>query len=971
MKVNKLFNKTAVILSVTAVGAGTIAPTISAKVQAQDVGNLVNDGSSGEQTKKATTGDSYKSSSQEISETKSIYTLPKQSYRNVGMPVGTSQDRQPLGYIMQPGAELTIQNNSDTPIVVTLWTNDAAAQPRPVTIKAHSSATIKAPNPPIQHTDAKGNPVGAPNDVDLVPFINTPQGNQLPENISVNFTLSGPHKKLPVFDYEHNDQEEFLKNWSEGDSYAIVAGKGFQILLPTDDREYVENMDKCPMGVDKQGRPIAVGDDQYVCHNLNDVLHFYDDILYPVYNKIVGLTTDASEPYNKLINYKYFYTADSHGAGGANYSSARAETSTYRDWTWLQPTWTVFHETGHGYQSTSMRLPQDHDGEVTNNILAGYVFYHYLYKGHPELADKYSWFFNGDKQKLETKMNQVLNDPAYNWQWNTILPDNKNLGGFAKHIGLILMYNMVEKMGIDGWTDVYKADRAQYYNGKPADPQNLEDLVLQAAIKSGYDFSAAFNEIGWIPSDHTAQNSQNARDQKGKDANFLWYLMPNSSYDEVYDVVKKLVAADSNLVFQSNYTMVTPDQMEKLGLTGSTTLQFNDLPNDWVGKAITLMNGDQVQGQFTIGPDGKAQITDVPIGTYTIGLPDDNHTLTNYYVTVKYKDPNFVNTTDVKPKDSSSSSSIASSSSSKSSSSSSIASSSSSKSSSSSSVASSSSSKSSSSSLIASSSSSKSSSSSSVASSSSSKSSSSSSVASSSSSKSSSSSSVASSSSSKSSSSSSIVSSSSSKSSSSSSIVSSSSSSTEIVSSSIANISSESSSTGNMPSTSSSTVDMPSESGSTGEVPSTSSSIVGIPSESSSTGNVPATSSSSSTTGLLSGPSSNGGVPPVTSSSSNGVSKPSQEPSNGPSEPAGTGIPSSSSNVFVSSAASTSSMSSKANSSSKTMTNDIMEKSSEKAKESQEQLPETGQTNSGLLTILGAGLLALLGFMKRFTRKDK
>ena len=922
MKVNKLFNKTAVILSVTAVGAGTIAPTISAKVQAQDIGNLVNDGSSGEQTKKATTGDYYKSSSQEISETKNIYTLPKQSYRNVGMPVGTSQDRQSLGYIMQPGAELTIQNNSDTSIVVTLWTNDAAVQPRPVTIKAHSSATIKAPNPPIQHTDAKGNPVGAPNDVDLVPFINTPQGNQLPENISVNFTLSGPHKKLPVFDYEHNDQEEFLKNWSEGDSYAIVAGKGFQILLPTDDREYVENMDKCPMGVDKQGRPIAVGDDQYVCHNLNDVLHFYDDILYPVYNKIVGLTTDASEPYNKLINYKYFYTADSHGAGGANYSSARAETSTYRDWTWLQPTWTVFHETGHGYQSTSMRLPQDHDGEVTNNILAGYVFYHYLYKGHPELADKYSWFFNGDKQKLETKMNQVLNDPAYNWQWNTILPDNKNLGGFAKHIGLILMYNMVEKMGIDGWTDVYKADRAQYYNGKPTDPQNLEDLVLQAAIKSGYDFSAAFNEIGWIPSDHTAQNSQNARDQKGKDANFLWYLMPNSSYDEVYDVVKKLVAADPNLVFQSNYTMVTPDQMEKLGLTGSTTLQFNDLPNDWVGKAITLMNGDQVQGQFTIGPDGKAQITDVPIGTYTIGLPDDNHTLTNYYVTVKYKDPNFVNTTDVKPKDSSSSSSIVSSSSSKSNSSSSIASSSSSKSSSSSSIASSSSSKSSSSSSIASSSSS---------------------------------------------SSTEIVSSSIAN-------ISSESSSTEeipLVSSSTADVSSESSSTGNVPSTSSSTVDMPSESGSTGEVPSTSSSIVGIPSESSSTGNVPATSSSSSTTGLPSGPSSNGDVPPVTSSSSNGVSKSSQEPLNGPSEPAGTGIPSSSSNVFVSSAASTSSMSSKANSSSKTMTNDTMEKSSEKAKESQEQLPGTGQTNSGLLTILGAGLLALLGFMKRFTRKDK
>ena len=37
------------------------------------------------------------------------------------------------------------------------------------------------------------------------------------------------------------NQDEFLKNWSEGDSYALVQGKNFQILLPTDDREYVKN----------------------------------------------------------------------------------------------------------------------------------------------------------------------------------------------------------------------------------------------------------------------------------------------------------------------------------------------------------------------------------------------------------------------------------------------------------------------------------------------------------------------------------------------------------------------------------------------------------------------------------------------------------------------------------------------------------------------------------------------------------
>lgn len=164
-------------------------------------------------------------------------------------------------------------------------------------------------------------------------------------------------------------------------------------------------------------------------------MHLYDDILFPTYNKLVGLSEDADEVYNQLVNYKYFYTADSHGASGANYTASRTEVYSYRGWQWLQPEWVIFHETGHGYQSNSLKNPDDHTGEVTNNILAGYVYYHILYKDNLELADKYPWFFNGDKKATETKMNGILNDLQYNWQWNTILPDGKNLGGFSKILG--------------------------------------------------------------------------------------------------------------------------------------------------------------------------------------------------------------------------------------------------------------------------------------------------------------------------------------------------------------------------------------------------------------------------------------------------------------------------------------------------------------------------------------------------------
>lgn len=256
MILNKTLTKTMAVLGISTIGVATSAPIFNAQVFASsDIITSAN-------TSQAIDV-SYVSSSEAITGTKSIYTLPKQPYKNASMPRGASQDRQALGYIMQPGAELTITNNSDTPIVITLWTNDSQAMPKATTIKPHQNATITALNPPVEHTNSKGEAVGSANDVDLVPFINTPEGD-LPTEISIDFSLSGPHKKVPVYNYENDDQEEFLKNWAEGDSYAIIEGKIFQILLPTDDREYVENMNEAPKGFDKNGNSVAIGANMYV-----------------------------------------------------------------------------------------------------------------------------------------------------------------------------------------------------------------------------------------------------------------------------------------------------------------------------------------------------------------------------------------------------------------------------------------------------------------------------------------------------------------------------------------------------------------------------------------------------------------------------------------------------------------------------------------------------------------------------------
>ena len=605
---------------------------------------------------------SYRPSTAEVTDTQDVYTLPPQPACE--SPKGAGQDRQPLGYILQPGGSITITNNSDIGFTVQL-SNDNSAATINERVPAHSTVTITAPNPPLPQTNKAGKAIKADaNDVDLVPFILTPRTNKTTDKISCNVTVQGPHAKLPIFSYTNDNQATFMDEWKQSGSYALIQGKGFQIMLPTDAQSYVENMDKAPEGMDAEGQPKPVPEGQkYVCYNLMDVLHFYDDVLYPTYDKIAGLSTDAKEPYNKLVPGKYFYTSDIKFAGGANYSSARTEDGGVDDaLCWLQPNWVLFHETGHGYQTRELggKEADQHVMEVSNNILGNYMYYYILFNGDSKGADQYSWNYMSakgvNKEQMETDVHNILVDN--NWSWDQILPHN---GGRGKHLGLILLQNMVEKMTYAGWTEVYQMDRQQVYEANQKKETDLNDklmniwnLITKAAADHGYDYTAIMDEIGKTPQ---LPLSQEARQKQDKAVNFLWYLMPKASYNQVYAVVQELAKADPSLIYDSNFTLVTPDETKALNLNGKLNLTIYDMPSSWAGKTINIMDGNQVYGTLTIGPNGKCSLNNVPLGTYTLaGLPDSSHTLTNYYVTVT-DDPAYMNSTDVIPHSESSSTS--------------------------------------------------------------------------------------------------------------------------------------------------------------------------------------------------------------------------------------------------------------------------------------------------------------------------
>lgn len=575
---------------------------------------------------------------------KKIYTLPQQLACE--SPKGKGQDRQALGYIMKPGSSLTITNNSDIVFTIQLLNNNSSAQISQK-VNPHKTVVVKAPNPPESAVNRNGRPVNeASADVDLVPFVLTPRTTSGTESIDCNFSIDGPKDSLPIFSYG-NDQDTFMNQWKRSGSYALIGGNDFQILLPVDAQLYVNNMDKAPMGLDKKGNPNPIPEsNSYICHNLKDVLNFYDKVLFPTYRQIAGLSSNASEPCDIFVPGKYFYTADIKGSGGANYSPARTEISGPNDQNWLQPSWVLFHETGHGYQTRELGSVAQHVGEVSNNALGNYMYYHLIYKNNPELADKYSWNYNGNKEMMETSVYQILKDN--NWSWDQILPNN---GGRGKHVGLILLQNMIEKMSYDGWTEVYRLDRQQINEpiknrktNSSSNSMNIWNLIMKAALDHGYDYTAIMTKIGKLPENTL---SQAAREKQDKSVDFLWDLMPNATYGDVFKTVQELKKTDPNLVYDSDFTLVTPEQTKTLGLTGKLNLTIHNLPVSWIGKNIAVMNGNKVYGELKVDSNGECSLDNLPLGTYTLAeFSKDNQQLTNYYVTVK-SDPNYMNSTKV------------------------------------------------------------------------------------------------------------------------------------------------------------------------------------------------------------------------------------------------------------------------------------------------------------------------------------
>lgn len=105
--------------------------------------------------------------------------------------------------------------------------------------------------------------------------------------------------KLLTYQYikKNGDPKDFITQWDTSKApFGLIKGKYFQLYLPIETLSKIKNMSNLSEGF----------------KDLTDLENFYDNELFPLYNKLTGISNNTN---------RFFLKADTHSAGGAYYGN--------------------------------------------------------------------------------------------------------------------------------------------------------------------------------------------------------------------------------------------------------------------------------------------------------------------------------------------------------------------------------------------------------------------------------------------------------------------------------------------------------------------------------------------------------------------------------------------------------------------------------------------------------------------------
>ncbi|MDA1653936.1 MULTISPECIES: putative mucin/carbohydrate-binding domain-containing protein [Bacillus cereus group] len=492
-----------------------------------------------------------------------------------GISKGKYHDRQDLGFILQRNKPLKVRQ-----------TNPNFKDKLTLRLLSNDSKNEESIQVGNEWVTIQG-------DTSLVPFIDTPYGE---EHAVLEYQVGNESatKPLPIYK-QQGSVSQFFSTWDQFDGeYALLQGESFQLFVPKKDKEIVRSLKDF--------------------QSLDELIAYYEDI-FAMYDSIIGLDGSAVE--NKKSQNRYFLKADISGAGGAYYGTNWTANSSDSTKMWLDKlSWGTLHEIAHGYQA-GFDNQGIFTGEVSNNLFG----VQYQYSKYGKKADQVGWLFNfGKKEQVERNL------------YNALMKENKNYDDLDLRQKLILLTMAKQKAGNEAFAKMYQGYRKLASNAafKKGD-HSLPDLMNQYYSENAQvDFTPVFERWGFKLNNKQVEINR----AKGYLAvTSLAYIVPESQ------LAKARALVDSDIPINSNFEIVTNQQIASLGLKGNLHIHLHTNELDTLkGGKIKLKEGNTVIQEKTIETT-DINVQDVPNGVYTVeilgGKTDSMSHFSSYYAYVK------------------------------------------------------------------------------------------------------------------------------------------------------------------------------------------------------------------------------------------------------------------------------------------------------------------------------------------------
>ena len=509
-------------------------------------------------------------------QTKKLYSLNTTSIRKTnaeGRQMGTYHDRQSLGIILTKGATLKIRQINKGfkgKLRLRLLGDDSSKEKQLEIINSTTSWTEVT------------------SDGDLAAFVDTPWEEDGQANIEYEIS-SGIAKKLPDYKLVSNEnpselQKKFIDEWNSTQApLAIIEGYNIQLLAPLTDLNNINRTD------------------------LKQLLHCYDDELFPLYDYLTGITPNRS--YNDHIQGRYFIKADKNGVGSAYYSAIWSAFNGDTIKPYLTMNWLPWHEIGHGYEFGSK---DTWITDVFNNVYG--TLFQNKYTNDFENRDSWVWHNN----KVNT-LNNTINS----------LNSGKSYSNLSYQSRLLMLFDLLSYDKANVLIKVNELNRELALNHS-----DLSGRIgtVSAIVYANYYHLNVIPYLKWIGIPVNEIVALEIENQHYQVINSLCNMVPKDQENVVAQALGWKLSDSSNI--WNSMSLITPNKINNLRSSIKITLQVNG-KNDLSlikNRILSIYDGNKLIAQKEI-TDNNINLDNIPDGEYTAVISGkDGWTFANPYI---------------------------------------------------------------------------------------------------------------------------------------------------------------------------------------------------------------------------------------------------------------------------------------------------------------------------------------------------